>query len=85
MVLVAMRISPFQALSTELVTSRKRGTLMSLLVAIGQVGFGLGSAIAGPFYSTEGYVSNTIIGAVVIVLMAYVVWKFIPEPELNNH
>ncbi|MEX2364372.1 MAG: MFS transporter, partial [Balneolaceae bacterium] len=42
MVLIAMRISPFQALSTELVKSDNRGSLMSLLIAIGQVGYGVG-------------------------------------------
>lgn len=84
MMLVAMRISPFQALSTELVNARKRGTLMSLLVAIGQVGYGLGGTIAGPAYVQSGYLSNTIIGAVMILGMAFLVWKYLPEPELNK-
>jgi predicted MFS family arabinose efflux permease len=82
MMLVAMRISPFQALATELVTARKRGTLMSLLVAIGQVGYGIGGSIAGPAYVEGGYVSNTIIGAIMILAMAFLVWKYLPEPEL---
>ncbi|MEL7833396.1 MFS transporter [Fodinibius sp. Rm-B-1B1-1] len=85
MVLVAMRISPFQALTTELVSARKRGTLMSLLVAIGQVGYGLGGTIAGPAYVSHGYLSNTIIGATMIFGMAFIVWKYLPEPELNNN
>ncbi|MGM0546175.1 MAG: MFS transporter [Bacteroidota bacterium] len=84
MVLVAMRISPFQALTTELVSARKRGTLMSLLVAIGQVGYGLGGTIAGPAYVSHGYASNTIIGAVMIFGMAFIVWKYLPEPELKT-
>ena len=84
MVLVAMRISPFQALTTELVSARKRGTLMSLLVAIGQVGYGLGGTIAGPAYVSLGYVSNTIIGAIIIFGMAIIVWRYLPEPELKN-
>ena len=37
---------------------------MSLTVALGQVGFGLGGALAGPFYADLGYASNTVIGAV---------------------
>lgn len=81
MMLVAMRISPFQALSTELVNAKKRGTLMSLLVAIGQIGYGLGGSIAGPAYVQSGYFSNTIIGAIMILAMAALVWKYIPEPE----
>lgn len=84
MVLIAMRISPFQALSTQLIKSDNRGSLMSLLVAIGQVGYGVGGAIAGPFYVESGYVSNTLMGTCMILLMAYVVWKHVPEPELNS-
>lgn len=84
MVLVAMRISPFQALTTELVSARKRGTLMSLLVAIGQVGYGIGGTIAGPAYVSQGYYSNTIIGAAMILGMAFIVWKYLPEPELTH-
>lgn len=83
MVLVAMRISPFQALTTELVTSSRRGTLMSLLIAIGQIGYGLGGAIAGPAFVRGGYLSNTLIGSVVVILMGYLVWRHIPEPELS--
>lgn len=84
MVLIAMRISPFQALSTELIKSDNRGSLMSLLVAIGQVGYGLGGAVAGPFYVESGYVSNTIIGMITILIMAYVVWRHVPEPDLKS-
>ncbi len=83
MAFVAMRISPFQALSTELVKARNRGTLMSLLVAIGQVGYGLGGSIAGPLYASYGYKSNTIFGAISILLMAIIVWKFVPEPKMK--
>ncbi|HKK26447.1 MAG TPA: MFS transporter [Gracilimonas sp.] len=84
MVLIAMRISPFQALSTQLIKSDNRGSLMSLLVAIGQVGYGVGGSIAGPFYVESGYVSNTIIGTIMILIMAYIVWRHVPEPELNS-
>ncbi|MDX1672971.1 MAG: MFS transporter [Balneolaceae bacterium] len=84
MVLVAMRISPFQALVTELVKSNRRGSLMSLLVAIGQVGYGLGGAVAGPAYVGGGYLSNTLIAAVMMILMAWLVWKYLPEPELKS-
>jgi multidrug resistance protein len=84
MILIAMRISPFQALSSELVKSNNRGTMMSLLVAIGQVGYGLGGTVAGPLYSVEGYASNTYFGAAAIFLTALIVWKFVPEPELRT-
>lgn len=84
MVLIAMRISPFQALSTQLIKSDNRGSLMSLLVAIGQVGYGIGGSVAGPFYVESGYVSNTFIGTIMILVMAYIVWKHVPEPELKQ-
>lgn len=81
MVLVAMRLSPFSALLTGLVEHERRGSLMSLAVALGHVGFSLGSAAAGPFYADVGYGSNTAIGAVSVLLMAAIVWRWIPEPE----
>ncbi len=84
MLLIAMRISPFQALSSELVKSNNRGTLMSLLVAIGNVGAGLAGSISGPLFEQYGYISNTLFGTFTIVLTAYIVWKFVPEPELNT-
>ena len=84
MVLVAARISPFQALVTELVTSEKRGIMMSLLVSIGQIGYGMGGAIAGPAYVSSGYISNTFIGAVTVIVMGLIIWKFLPEPELKT-
>ena len=84
MVMIAMRISPFQALITALVESDRRGILMSLSIAIGQVGMGAGSAIAGLAYAQfgeYGYLSNTALGAVAMVIMAFVVGKYIPEPK----
>jgi len=83
MLLIAMRISPFQALSSELVQSNNRGTLMSLLVAIGNIGSGLAGALAGPLYEYSGYLSNTLFGAFTIILTALLVWKYVPEPELS--
>ncbi len=82
MLLIAMRISPFQALSSELVKSNNRGSLMSLLVAIGNIGAGLAGILAGPLYEFSGYLSNTLFGAFTIVLTALLVWKYVPEPEL---
>ena len=81
MVLIAMRISPFSALLTALVPDHNRGSLMSLTVALGQVGFGLGGALAGPLYSRFGYGSNTVIGAVSVLGMGIIVWFLVPEPR----
>lgn len=81
MVLVAMRISPFSALLTALVPDHNRGSLMSLTVALGQVGFGLGGAFAGPLYAGLGYSSNTVLGAVSVLGMGLMVWFLVPEPK----
>ena len=83
MVLVAMRGSPFSALLTGLVRDERRGSLMSLAVALGQLGFALGGAVSGPMFARVGYASNTVLGAVFVLGMGLVVWFFIPEPNLE--
>ena len=80
MVTVAMRVSPLQSLLSALVPSARRGILMSLAVGLGQVGFALGSVMAGAAYTRYGYVSNTVLGATSVFLMAWAVWRFLPEP-----
>lgn len=84
MVLVAMRISPFSALLTALVSDDRRGSLMSLTVALGQVGFALGGAIAGPLFAGVGYRSNTILGAIFVLTMGLIVWFLLPEPRRDR-
>ncbi|MGY8778819.1 MAG: MFS transporter [Longimicrobiales bacterium] len=83
MVLVAMRISPFSALLTALVSDERRGSLMSLTVALGQLGFALGGAIAGPLFANVGYGSNTVVAAGSILAMGLIVWFFVPEPHVR--
>ncbi len=83
MILIAMRISPLQALTTALVPDNRRGATMSLMMAIGQMGYGLGGSIAGPAFAYAGYLSNTLIGAFFILGMGFTVWKFIPEPRMR--
>lgn len=84
MVLVAMRISPFSALLTALVEDHRRGSLMSLTVALGQVGFAVGAAIAGPLYEDVGYGSNTVLGAASVLGMGIIVWFMVPEPPMRT-
>ena len=81
MVLVAMRISPFSALLTALVEDRRRGSLMSLTVALGQMGFAVGGTLAGPLFADVGYRSNTLLGAVSVLGMGLIVWFLVPEPQ----
>lgn len=79
--LFAMRMSPMQALVTELVPARLRGSLMALTVAIGQIGIGIGASLSGSIYATMGYRACTFASAVVVMMLAVIVWKFLPEPE----
>ncbi len=83
MITFALRFSPLQSLMTALVASKRRGVLMSLAVAIGQIGMGLGSGLAGLTYETYGYSMNTFLGAASITLMGILVWIGLPEPELD--
>ncbi len=83
MILIAMRISPMQALTTSLVPDSRRGATMSLMMAIGQMGYGIGGSLSGPAYAYYGFFSNTLIGAVFILAMGVTVWKFIPEPRMK--
>lgn len=81
MVMFALRISPLQSLMTAIVPDERRGMLMSLAIAIGQVGMGLGSALAGVTYTEYGYVSNTLVASVAIALMAWMVYHYLAEPS----
>jgi len=82
MMMFALRMSPLQSLMTALVEESRRGALLSLAVAIGQTGIGIGGAVAGIAFVKYGYVSNTMAGAVAIVAMAILVSKALPEPEM---
>ena len=84
MVLVAMRLSPFSALLTALVSDERRGSLMSMTIALGQVGFAVGAAAAGPLYSRFGYGSNTVLAAAAVLLTAGIVAYLVPEPAPHD-
>jgi len=83
MVLVAMRISPFSALLTALVSDSSRGALMSLTVALGQFGFAIGGTLAGPLYTNFGYQASSLVGALAMLVTAGVIHTFVPEPDIN--
>jgi predicted MFS family arabinose efflux permease len=84
MALVAMRVSPFQALMTTLQSDDKRGMLMSLSASAGQAGFGLGGALAGLTFAGFGYMSNTILASFFAIAAAFFIWKYIPEPPIRK-
>lgn len=80
MIFVAFRISPMQALVSSLVVPTLRGRLLALGFAVGQVGFGLGSSLAGPLYKHYGFGSTAIAGGLIAAIMALLVLVLIPEP-----
>jgi predicted MFS family arabinose efflux permease len=56
--------------------------LMSMTVGIGQLGIGIGSAVAGVIYATSrGYLNNTLLSAIAILVMAVMVAYLLPEPK----
>lgn len=81
MMLISVRISPLQALLTALVPDSRRGMLMSMAVAIGQLGIAVGSGIAGPAYTNLGYASNAFLAALATLIMTILVWRVLPEPS----
>lgn len=80
MALVAMRIGPFSALLTALVPDERRGTLLSLTVALGQVGFAVGGTLSGLFYASGGYGLTTVLAGLSVLGMGVLVWVRVPEP-----
>jgi len=77
----SFRAPPLQALMSQLVSSKRRGTLFSLCNAVGQCGFGSGTALAGWLYGAGGYVSNSIAGAACMGLVALVIWSIVTDPR----
>jgi predicted MFS family arabinose efflux permease len=84
MILLAMRLSPMQALLTTLTPSSRRGSLLSLTVACGQLGSGAGGAAAGLLFARYGYGSNTILTAAAMVIAALIVALALPEPGSDD-
>ncbi|GAB1543612.1 MFS transporter [Scytonema sp. NUACC21] len=84
MMLLALRLSPLQALLTALVPDYRRGSLMSLVVAIGQIGGGLGGVIAGVVYAQVGYLGNAILSALAIAITGVVILSSLSEPSQRH-
>lgn len=78
--LIAARSGPLDALLTGIVPDSLRGSLMSALMAIGQLGFALGGAAAARGYASYGYPASTLAAAATALLIAALVWRFLPDP-----
>jgi MFS family permease len=77
--LFAARATPFQTLMTEMVGGERRGSFLNLTVGLGQVGSGVGGALAGGAYATVGYGGTTLVAGAAMVLIAALVWTSLPE------
>jgi len=84
LVLVATRVSPFQTLLSSVVPSRQRGTTLSLVVAVGQVGGGIGGAIAGIVYPRAGMLGTAAAASLAIFACGVIVVLAIREPEFDD-
>lgn len=82
MLLTSARLGPFRALVTGVTSPEFRGKLLSLCIAMGQLGMALGGVIAGIVYSNYGFWVNTVISGVAVLLYGLLVWKFIDESEI---
>jgi predicted MFS family arabinose efflux permease len=71
-------------LLTGLVPDARRGAFMSLVVAIGQIGGGLGAGVAGLLYTELGYGACTMVAAAAILVTAWLVWHELPEPARDG-
>jgi predicted MFS family arabinose efflux permease len=81
MALVAMRIGPYSALLTALVPDHQRGTLLSMTVALGQIGYAVGGTASGLLYVSRGYTFTSFAAALSVLGMGLLVWLFVPEPR----
>ena len=78
--LVGMRMAPLNAWVTALVDDSHRGALMSLWLATGQIGFALGSVVAGWMWREHGFTGNAVAGFTAALLTAAILAAFVPEP-----
>ena len=84
MAMVASRMSPMQALMTQLTTGEQRGTLMSLVTSVGQLGFGLGSALASAAWGAFGFTGNALLAMGSVLVMAAIVWRYLRDIDKSG-
>ena len=78
MALFASRATSFTTMLTELVDGDQRGSLMSLTVGVGQVGVGIGGALAGTVYGSIGYTPSAVAAGLSMLFIAALVVAFLP-------
>jgi predicted MFS family arabinose efflux permease len=82
MLLIVARMVPLQALASEVVHDDHRGRMMSLVIAIGQIGMAFGAGVAGLIYTNVGFIGNATLAAFASFIMAYVIQKHIVDRKL---
>lgn len=80
----AMRISPLNALLTAVVDDEYRGTMLSLSMSTSQVGFALGSAVAGPLYTRAGFAGDAWVAAIASIAAGLVIALVVTEPRQDG-
>lgn len=81
--LVAARMSPMQALMTQLTGQGQRGAFMSLITSIGQIGFAIGSALAAVTLESLGFIGNALFATGSVLVMAWIVWRWLRKFDLG--
>jgi predicted MFS family arabinose efflux permease len=74
MCLVTARIAPFRALVSSSATDENRGTLIAIVLTMGQIGTGLGAAVSGMLYAAAGF-KGTSVAAVILLLLAALITR----------
>lgn len=78
--LFALRMTPLQALLTALVPDTERGAFLAMTIAVGQIGTGLGATLGGVLYAGPGYRASTLVASALMLVIAWIVWRWLPEP-----
>jgi len=80
-IVAAARSGPFQALMSEFVDERMRGTLMGIRAAFINLGIGGFFGIGGLVYGANGFQSLLYVAAISMVVSYFLVRLFVREPR----
>ncbi|MGE3799758.1 MAG: MFS transporter [Candidatus Kapaibacterium sp.] len=81
MAFAVSRRTPLQALMTQMATGEHRGSLMSLVLSMSKIGFGIGSALASGVWHHFGFIGNAMVATASVFLMIAIVWRYLRDIE----
>jgi predicted MFS family arabinose efflux permease len=84
MAMVAARVGPMQALLSAIASDDRRGTLVSLVLAAGQFGFGIGGALAGAAFGAFGYAACAGAAVIAVLTAARLIATRLPDPRAER-